>query len=481
MKLSNSYIGLPEEFFDSVNPTPVKSPSLLAFNEDLAATLKITLSDEEKIDFFSGNKVPSDSTPIALNYSGHQFGNFVHQLGDGRAVLLGEIRDKKNTVDLQLKGSGPTIYSRQGDGRSALGPVLREYLLSEAMHHLDIPTTRALAAISTGEYVARDEFEPGGILTRVAQSHLRVGTFEYFASRQQYEELKILADFAIQRHYPDIREFDNHYLELLKRVAQNQSLLVSKWMSVGFIHGVMNTDNFTISGETLDYGPCAFLDEYHPGKVFSSIDLQGRYAFGNQPSIAAWNLASLAGCLIAFIDKDADKANEMATEVLDNFSIETNQRILNLMCKKIGLDGESKSNQDILKSLLKIMMDNESDYTITFRNLSNQLVGESKKFLDEFKKDNHIEGWLNRWKESVQKENGDMKQLSLELNKINPLYIPRNHQIQKAIDLAYENDFTKFLEMIEVFKNPFSEDQRYAEYENSPLEEQKITKTFCGT
>ena len=352
MKLSNSYIGLPEEFFQSVDPEPVKAPALLAFNDDLAEHLNIDLSEEDKVNFFSGNRIPSDSIPIALNYAGHQFGNFVHQLGDGRAVLLGEIRDKKNTVDLQLKGSGPTMYSRQGDGRSALGPVLREYILSEAMHHLNIPTTRALAAISTGEYVARDEFEPGGILTRVAKSHLRVGTFEYFASRQQYEDLKILADFAIQRHYPHIREASNHYLELLKEVAKNQSVLVSKWMSVGFIHGVMNTDNFTISGETLDYGPCAFLDEYHPGKVFSSIDQEGRYAFGNQPSIAAWNLASLAGCLIAFIDKDSDKANEMATEVLDNFSIETNQRILNLMCKKIGLDGESKINQDIKFKIL---------------------------------------------------------------------------------------------------------------------------------
>ena len=331
MKLSNSYIGLPEEFYQVVNPTPVKNPKTLIYNEDLADSLGIKLGNEEVLNFFSGNELPEGSVPIALNYAGHQFGNFVQQLGDGRAVLLGEINNKDGTYDLQLKGSGKTMFSRQGDGRSALGPVIREYILSEAMYYLGVPTSRALAAIATGEHVARETFEPGAVFTRIAKSHLRVGTFEYFASRQQLNDVKMLADFAIQRHYPEIRETEKHYLELLKRVASNQSKLVSKWMSVGFIHGVMNTDNFTISGETIDYGPCAFLDEYHPGKVFSSIDQNGRYAFGNQPSIASWNLASLAGCLIAFIDKDSDKANELATEVLDNFSKETNQRILDLM------------------------------------------------------------------------------------------------------------------------------------------------------
>tara|TARA_Y100000768_G_scaffold113611_1_gene83776 strand:+ start:22595 stop:24040 length:1446 start_codon:yes stop_codon:yes gene_type:complete len=481
MKLSNSYIGLPEEFFQSINPEPVKAPTMLAFNNSLAEQLNINLSEEDKVNFFSGNKIPPNSIPIALNYAGHQFGSFVHQLGDGRAVLLGEIRDKKNTIDIQLKGSGPTMYSRQGDGRSALGPVLREYILSEAMHHLNIPTTRALAAISSGEFVARDEFEPGGVLTRVAKSHLRVGTFEYFASRQQYEDLKILADFAIQRHYPDIRETSNHYLELLKKVADNQSALVSKWMGVGFIHGVMNTDNFTVSGETIDYGPCAFLDEYHPGKVFSSIDQHGRYAFGNQPSIAAWNLASLAGCLIAFIDKDSDKANEMATEVLDNFSIETNQRILNLMCNKIGLDGESKVNQDILKKLLKIMMKNESDYTITFRSFSKLLNNKPKTFLNEFKKDDDIHAWLESWKNAIHDENKDIHQLALELDKLNPIYIPRNHQVQQIIEQAYEGDFSKFSEMLNIIKRPFDANEKYSEYEKGPLEEQKVKKTFCGT
>ena len=416
-----------------------------------------------------------------MNYAGHQFGNFVQQLGDGRAILLGEINTKDGTYDLQLKGSGKTMFSRQGDGRSALGPVIREYILSEAMYYLGVPTSRALAAIATGEHVARETFEPGGVLTRIAKSHLRVGTFEYFASRQQLNDVKMLADFAIQRHYPEIRETEKHYLELLKRVASNQSKLVSKWMSIGFIHGVMNTDNFTISGETIDYGPCAFLDEYHPGKVFSSIDQNGRYAFGNQPSIASWNLASLAGCLIAFIDKDSDKANELATEVLDNFSKETNQRILDLMCEKIGLNGEKKENQTLLRNLLKIMMDNQADYTITFRNLSKVLFEDSDEFFNQFSEKKEINAWLNNWKQALKNEHKDLSELTNRLNRINPIYIPRNHQVQLAIDLAYENDFSKMLEMIEVFKNPFKEVSEYVSYSQAPLEKEKIRRTFCGT
>ena len=481
MKLSNSYIGLPEEFYQVVNPTPVRNPKTLIFNEDLADLLDIKLKDEEVSNFFSGNGLPEDSVPIALNYAGHQFGNFVQQLGDGRAVLLGEINAKDGTYDLQLKGSGKTMFSRQGDGRSALGPVIREYILSEAMHDLGVPTTRALAAIATGEYVARETFEPGGVLTRIAKSHLRVGTFEYFASRQQLNDVKMLADFAIQRHYPEIRETEKHYLELLKKVASNQSKLVSKWMSIGFIHGVMNTDNFTISGETIDYGPCAFLDEYHPGKVFSSIDQNGRYAFGNQPSIASWNLASLAGCLIAFIDKDSDKANELATEVLENFSKETNQRILDLMCEKIGLNGEKKENQTLLRNLLKIMMDNEADYTITFRNLSKVLFEDSDEFFNQFSEKKEINAWLNNWKQALKNEYKDLSKLTDRLNQINPAYIPRNHQVQLAIDLAYENDFSKMLEMIEVFKNPFKEISEYESYSQAPLEKEKVRRTFCGT
>ena len=481
MKLSNSYIGLPEEFYQLIKPSPVKNPSLIAFNEDLAISLGLDVGNSSLLEYFSGNKVPQGSTPIALNYAGHQFGNFVHQLGDGRAILLGEVSTNSGSYDLQLKGSGQTRFSRQGDGRSALGPVIREYILSEAMHHLGIPTSRALAAVTTGEYVARDSFEPGGILTRVAKSHLRVGTFEYFASRQQWEDVKLLADFAIQRHFPEIRESDNHYLELLKKVADKQSELVSKWMSVGFIHGVMNTDNFTISGETIDYGPCAFLDEYDPGKVFSSIDQNGRYAFGNQPSIASWNLASLAGCLIAFINKDSDKANELATEVLDNFSVDTNQRILDLMCRKIGLSGSNKENHTLLRSFLKIMLKNQSDYTITFRALPQVLLGDSDELLNQFQNTTEIHLWLEEWKAVVSIENNDLNTLISNLNQINPVYIPRNHQIQDVIDQAYNNDFSKMLEMVEVIKNPFNDKKEYISYKEAPNDEQKVQRTFCGT
>ena len=481
MKLSNSYIGLPEEFYQLVDPSPVKDPSLIIYNQDLAASLKIDLEKEEVLKYFSGNEVPNGSVPIALNYAGHQFGNFVHQLGDGRAVLLGEISNKSGSYDVQLKGSGQTMFSRQGDGRSALGPVIREYILSEAMHHLGIPTSRALAAVATGEHVAREVFEPGGILTRVASSHLRVGTFEYFASRQQWQDIKLLADFAIQKHYPEIRESNNHYLELLKSVAKKQSILVSKWMSVGFIHGVMNTDNFTISGETIDYGPCAFLDEYHPGKVFSSIDQNGRYAFGNQPSIASWNLASLAGCLIAFIDKDSDKANELATEVLDNFSVDTNQRILDLMCTKIGIEGSNKSNQSLLRRFLKIMLDNESDYTITFRTLPKVLLEDSNEFFEQFHNKKELHLWLEEWKAAINAENNDINTLVGNLDQINPVYVPRNHQIQDVIDQAYNNDFSKMLEMVEVIKNPFNDKEEYFSYKEAPIDDQKVQRTFCGT
>ena len=481
MKLSNSYIGLPEEFYQQINPTPVKNPSLLIFNDELANSLNIELTEDDKLNFFSGNKIPNDSIPVALNYSGHQFGNFVHQLGDGRAILLGEVINKNETYDIQLKGSGQTKFSRQGDGRSALGPVLREYILSEAMYHLGIPTTRSLAAVATGEHVARDSFEPGGILTRVAKSHLRVGTFEYFASRQQWEDLKLLADFAIQKHFPEIRETDNHYLELLKKVASNQSILIANWMSVGFIHGVMNTDNFTISGETIDYGPCAFLDEYHPGKVFSSIDQSGRYAYGNQPSISSWNLASLAGCLIAFIDKDSDKANELATEVLEKYSIDTNQRILDLMWLKIGLDGSKKNNQEILRNLLKLMMDNESDFTITFRSLSDILLNNSDNFLAQFHQKDEVSGWINNWKSALNLENKKVGEIILNLNNTNPMYIPRNHQVQKAIEESYQGNFKVLEEMLDVLKNPFQENVSLSHYSEAPSEQQRVTQTFCGT
>ena len=481
MKLSNSYIGLPEDFYQVINPLPVKSPSLIAFNEDLANDLSLSIDPDEALKYFSGNSIPENTTPIALNYAGHQFGNFVHELGDGRATLLGEIEVEKERFDVQLKGSGPTKFSRQGDGRSALGPVIREYIISEAMHHLNIPTTRALAAVTTGEHVFREQIEPGGILTRIAKSHIRVGTFEYFASRQQWENVKLLADYTIQRHFPEIRELDNHYLELLKAVSNKQSKLISKWMSVGFIHGVMNTDNFTISGETLDYGPCAFMDEYDPATVYSSIDHGGRYAFGNQPSIAAWNLASLAGCLISFIDNDSKKANELATKVLDDFSINTNQEILNVMCRKIGLDGNSDQHQTILKDLLKIMIPNQADYTLSFRYLGQALLDKDSLFLDQFKEKEKIKEWLVNWKLTVKDLDLDTEELVKKMDSINPIYIPRNHCVDKAIKAAYEDDLEPMNELVEALKEPFKQSNKYSHLALPPKDEEKILQTFCGT
>ncbi len=481
MKLSNSYIGLPEEFYQVIKPVPVKSPQLLAFNQELVEELGLEIGPKQAIQYFSGNSVPENTIPIALNYAGHQFGNFVHELGDGRATLIGEIEVGKERFDIQLKGSGPTKFSRQGDGRSALGPVIREYIISEAMHHLKIPTTRALAAVSTGEHVFREQIEPGGILTRIAKSHIRVGTFEYFASRQQWEDVKHLADYTIQRHFPEIRELDNHYLELLKAVSRKQAKLIAKWMSVGFIHGVMNTDNFTISGETLDYGPCAFIDEYDPATVYSSIDHDGRYAFGNQPSIAAWNLASLAGCLISLINNDSKIANELATKVLDDFSINTNQEILDIMCHKIGLDGNSDQHQIILKDLLKIMIPNQADYTLSFRYLSQALLNKDSLFLDQFKEQGKIKEWLKNWKLTVKELNKDTGEIVSNMESINPVYIPRNHNVDKAIKASYEEDLNPMNELLTALKDPFEENEKYLHLALPPKDEEKILQTFCGT
>ena len=481
MKLSNSYIGLPEEFYQVIKPVPVKSPQLLAFNQELVEELGLEIGPKQAIQYFSGNSVPENTIPIALNYAGHQFGNFVHELGDGRATLIGEIEVGKERFDIQLKGSGPTKFSRQGDGRSALGPVIREYIISEAMHHLKIPTTRALAAVSTGEHVFREQIEPGGILTRIAKSHIRVGTFEYFASRQQWEDVKHLADYTIQRHFPEIRELDNHYLELLKAVSRKQAKLIAKWMSVGFIHGVMNTDNFTISGETLDYGPCAFIDEYDPATVYSSIDHGGRYAFGNQPSIAAWNLASLAGCLISLINNDSKIANELATKVLDDFSINTNQEILDIMCHKIGLDGNFDQHQIILKDLLKIMIPNQADYTLSFRYLSQALLNKDSLFLDQFKEQGKIKEWLKNWKLTVKELNKDTGEIVSNMESINPVYIPRNHNVDKAIKASYEEDLNPMNELLDALKDPFEENEKYLHLALPPKDEEKILQTFCGT
>ena len=482
--IQNTYSELPKDFHRPTRPTPVSKPKMLSINYELANELSIDTSDEmQLLEYFSGNTVPKDAEAIAMAYAGHQFGNFVPQLGDGRAILIGEIYDKSGKLnDIQLKGSGVTAFSRQGDGRSAIGPVIREYIISEAMHAMNIPTTRALAAISTGENVYRETALKGGILTRVSNSLIRVGTFEFFRARQDLENLRVLADFSIKRLYPNIFDQKNKYLLLFDAIARKQSILISKWMSIGFIHGVMNTDNFSISGETIDYGPCAFMEAYDPDTVFSSIDRHGRYKYSNQPKIGLWNLSCLAGCLLPIMDGDNNEKEEVIRESLENFSKDVNSRINIEMTKKIALR-ETKESNELTKSLLSIMHQNGADFTLTFRSLSSAIKGNDDHFLKCF--DNHEEpkDWLQKWKKLLKKEKGNIDENLVEnLNSINPIYIPRNHMIERAIREYQENNTHKIMdELLEVTANPFLDQKNKEGYALPAKEDEQVTQTFCGT
>ena len=482
--IQNTYSELPKDFHRSTRPTPVSKPKMLSINYELANELSIDTSDEmQLVEYFSGNTVPKDAEAIAMAYAGHQFGNFVPQLGDGRAILIGEIYDKSGKLnDIQLKGSGVTAFSRQGDGRSAIGPVIREYIISEAMHAMNIPTTRALAAISTGENVYRETALKGGVLTRVSNSLIRVGTFEFFRARQDLENLRVLADFSIKRLYPNIFDQKNKYLLLFDAIARKQSILISKWMSIGFIHGVMNTDNFSISGETIDYGPCAFMEAYDPDTVFSSIDRHGRYKYSNQPKIGLWNLSCLAGCLLPIMDGDDNEKEEVIRESLENFSKDVNSRINIEMTKKIALR-ETKESNELTKSLLSIMHQNGADFTLTFRSLSSAIKGNDDHFLKCF--DNHEEpkDWLQKWKKLLKKEKGNIDENLVEnLNSINPIYIPRNHMIERAIREYMENNTHKIMdELLEVTANPFLDQKNKEDYALPAKEDEQVTQTFCGT
>ena len=480
--LQNTYSELPKDFHRSTKPTPVSKPKILSMNYELANELSIDTSNEiQLLEYFSGNIVPKNSMTIAMAYAGHQFGNFVPQLGDGRAILIGETYDKSGKLnDIQLKGSGVTAFSRQGDGRSAIGPVIREYIMSEAMHAMNIPTTRALAAISTGENVFRETALKGGILTRVSNSLIRVGTFEFFRARQDLDNLRVLADFSIKRLYPDITDQKNKYLLLFDAIAQNQSILISKWMSIGFIHGVMNTDNFSISGETIDYGPCAFMEAYDPDTVFSSIDRHGRYKYSNQPKIGLWNLSCLAGCLLPIIDGSEDEKEEIIRASLENFSKDLNSRINIEMTKKIGLE-ETKASNELTKNLLSIMHKNGADFTLTFRSLSSSIDDNDDKFLQCFSDDEEAKDWLKKWKKLIQKENENTDDLIEILNSINPIYIPRNHMIERAIKEYQEEDTHKIMdEMLEVTANPYHDQENKEDYAVPAKEDERVTQTFCG-
>ena len=486
MLFDNSYQNLPLDFFERINPVPVRDPQLIIFNNDLGKSLGIDqkINKKELANIFSGNEILKGSSPIALAYAGHQYGNFVNQLGDGRAVLLGEVSTpNQERFDMQLKGSGQTRFSRQGDGRSPLGPVIREYVVSEAMNALGIPSTRSLAAVTTGEKVFREVLLPGGILTRIAKSHIRVGTFEYFAAQKNTENLKTLADYTIKRHFPSLKDAANPYLSLLEIVSDRQIELISKWMGVGFIHGVMNTDNTSIVGETIDYGPCAFMDEYNPSTVFSSIDAHGRYAFGNQPLIAQWNMACFANSLLALIDKDTEKATAKAQKVINNFPNKMGEAVMNVMCKKIGLDGTKTNSHETLTKLLKIMLDNKSDYTLTFLYLSDIIKGKGDNlFKQQFLKPNQISNWLKEWKELIKDENLAKKAIALSMEGSNPVFIPRNHLVERAIEAAVEsNDFSEMKTLLTILSKPYEEQSRYGEYMKPPKSHEVVHQTFCGT
>ena len=481
--LKNTYSELPKDFHRAINPTPVSKPKVLSLNYALANDLSIDTSDEAQLlAYFSGNAVPENASAIATAYAGHQFGNFVPQLGDGRAILIGELIDEAGKLnDIQLKGSGPTAFSRQGDGRSAIGPVIREYILSEAMHAMNVPTTRALAAISTGDDVFRETALKGGILTRVSSSLIRVGTFEFFRARQDLDNLRILADYSINRLYPEISDQKNKYLLLFNAIAEKQSILISKWMSIGFIHGVMNTDNFSISGETIDYGPCAFMESYDPDTVFSSIDRHGRYKYSNQPKIALWNLSCLAGCLLPIIDGNEDEKEEIIRESLGNFSKDLNSRINIEMTKKIGLK-ETKQSNELTKNLLSIMHQNGADFTLTFRSLSSAIKGNDDQFLQCFNGNQEAEGWLVEWKNLINKEKGDGETLAESLNCINPIYIPRNHMIERAIrEYEEENTHSIMDEMLKVTADPYLDQKDMEDYAVPAKDDEQVTQTFCGT
>jgi uncharacterized protein YdiU (UPF0061 family) len=484
----NSYAHLPDDFYTKTSPTPVEHPQMIMFNQSLANALGLEIDPDEQglAAVFAGNKIPEGAEPIAMAYAGHQFGGFSHQLGDGRAILLGEVigRDGKR-YDMQLKGSGPTPWSRSGDGRSALGPVLREYLVSEAMAKLGVPTTRALAAVTTGEEVARNTLVPGGILTRVASGFVRVGTFEYFSARRNVEAIRQLADYEIKRHYPEAKGTNNPYAAFLSGVVERQARLIAQWMGLGFIHGVMNTDNMSIAGETIDYGPCAFMDEFSYDRVYSSIDRNGRYAYKQQAQIGQWNLIRLAESLVPLLADETQQAVSIAQDILNNYQSQYEAHWLLEMRKKLGLFTAQDNDQVLIDELLDCMEKNSADFTLVFYYLSlleNQ-AGKADDVLRQlFNQTEQLDTWLVRWRERLAKETPGASQRQARMKQTNPVYIPRNHQIEAAIRAAEDhNDFSVFDDLHKVLQNPFTLQQGKDQYMLPPSPEQVVHQTFCGT
>jgi len=478
-RFDNTYSRLPQTIFTKIKPISVKQPKVIIFNNSLSKELGLNFSDigdDHLASIFSGNFLPEKSECIAQAYAGHQFGHFT-MLGDGRAITIGEhITQNNKRLDIQFKGSGKTPYSRRGDGRAALRPMLREYIISEAMSGLKIPTTRSLAVVKTGENVIRETALKGAILTRVASSHIRVGTFQYITMTGDEKNLKILLNYTIERHYPDIKNSENPALELLKIVIKKQTELVVNWMRVGFIHGVMNTDNMTISGETIDYGPCAFMDTYNPETVFSSIDHYGRYAYFNQPGIAKWNLARFAETLLPLIDNKKNKAIKVATDAVNNFTIIYKSLWLEMMRKKLGLFGEEPEDETLINDLLSWMEQNKLDYTNTFYSLTDKNLQKNKFFQNKtFIK------WHERWKKRQTQNNNKLdKSLSL-MNSTNPLIIPRNHIVEEVLEAADKDNLNPLHDFLKILKNPYKNQSKIDYYQSQPPKNNKIYQTFCGT
>jgi len=478
-RFDNTYSKLPGSMLTKLAPTPVKAPELVFLNHALSKDLGLDFSninDKNLASIFSGNLLPEGSDTIAQAYAGHQFGHFT-LLGDGRAIVIGEHLSKNNKrYDIQFKGSGKTPYSRDGDGRAAIGPMLREYIISESMHGLGIPTTRSLAVVKTGEKVVRETLLDGAVLTRVAESHIRVGTFQYAVIAESKKNLKILFDYTIDRHYPHIKNSKTPAVDLLKIVIEKQTKLVVDWMRVGFIHGVMNTDNMTISGETIDYGPCAFMDTYDPETVFSSIDQYGRYAFFNQPGITKWNLARFAECLVPLINEDKNTGIQIATEIVNSFSEIYQKNWFEMMCKKLGLLGEDSKDEKLIIDLLTWMHKNKADYTNTFcilmdQNFKKDKIYNNQSFLD----------WKKQWQERL-KINTNSPEESLKLmHSSNPLVIPRNHKVEKVLESANSGDLIPAKNLLKILEKPYENKKEISEYQSPAPPSDKIYKTFCGT
>jgi uncharacterized protein YdiU (UPF0061 family) len=485
---NNSYARLPDRFFARLRPTPVAAPRLVRLNKQLAWHLDLDpgkLAAPEGVEILAGNRVPETGEPLAMAYAGHQFGTFVPQLGDGRAILLGEVMDRDGVRrDIQLKGSGPTPFSRRGDGRAALGPVLREYVVSEAMAALGIPTTRALAAVTTGESIWREMPLPGAVLTRVASSHIRIGTFQFFAARGDLDAIRRLADYVIARHYPEAVDAANRYRTLLDLVISRQAALIAKWLLVGFIHGVMNTDNMSIAGETIDYGPCAFMDVYHPRTFYSFVDNTGRYAYSNQPRIAQWNLARLAETLLPLLAEDKDAAVKEAQEAIDAFTTGFETAYAAGLNRKLGLFRSRPDDLSLAQDLLDCMARNSADFTLIFRRLCDSAAtpdgdaGVRSLFIDP----SSFDDWAARWRHRLAEDGGEANERRAAMRAVNPAFIPRNHLVEEAISAAVNDAyFQPFESLLTVLSMPYEDQPAFGRYVDSPRPDQVVHQTFCGT